>query len=334
MWDFDGSSTNQAPGHDSDVILRPVAIFKDPFRGGDNILVLAECYNSDGTPNRTNHRQAAAKVMNEAKDSHPWFGLEQEYTLFDVDGSPYCWPKGGFPGPQGPYYCGAGNGSLLVLIPDRTHFTPGAGRVFARDVVEAHYRACLYAGVNISGINAEVMPSQWEFQVGPCEGIDMGDHLWMARYLLVRIAEQWGIKVSFHPKPLQGDWNGAGCHTNYSTQAMREQGGMKHIEAAIAKLEKRHEEHIAVYGSDNELRLTGRHETGHIGVFKSGVADRGASIRIPRHVAQKGYGYMEDRRPASNIGEWDVGVSCISNAITLDPYQVTSIIVETTVLDK
>jgi len=301
VWDFDGSSTEQAPGDNSDVYLRPAAIFKDPFRGGDNILVLAETYNNDGTPNRTNFRHHAAKVMEQAKESKPWFGLEQEYTLFGTDDRPLGWPVGGFPGPQGPYYCGF-----------------GTGKVVARDVIEAHYRACLYAGINISGINAEVMPSQWEFQVGPCEGIEMGDHLWMARYLLVRVAEMWSIKVSFHPKPLrQGDWNGAGCHTNYSTLAMREKGGMKHIEEAIEKLARRHQEHISVYGEDNELRLTGKHETASITAFSSGVANRGASVRIPRHVAAQGFGYLEDRRPASNI----------------DPYRVTAAVVETTVLN-
>ncbi|CAK5275615.1 unnamed protein product [Mycena citricolor] len=298
IWDFDGSSTNQAPGNNSDVLLRPVAIFPDPFRGGDNILVLAETWNNDGTPNKTNFRSHAKKVMDEAKDFVPWFGIEQEYTLFDTDGRPYAWPKGGFPGPQGPYYCGA-----------------GTGKVVARDLIEAHYRACLYSGINISGVNAEVMPSQWEYQVGPCEGISMGDHLWMSRYLLLRIAEQWGVVVSFHPKPLAGDWNGAGCHTNYSTKAMREEGGMKAIEAAIEKMSKKHNEHIAVYGEDNELRLTGRHETGHIGDFSSGVANRGASIRIPRACAAQGFGYLEDRRPASNIGTRTVSLRSSSRPL-------------------
>jgi len=295
-WNFDGSSTAQAPGEDSDVYLRPVAIFPDPFRRGDNILVLSECWNADGTPNKFNYRHECARLMEAHKNLVPWFGLEQEYTLFDEFGAPYGWPKGGFPGPQGPYYCGV-----------------GTGKVYCRDIVEAHYRACMFAGVTISGINAEVLPSQWEFQVGPCEGIDMGDHLWIARYLLHRVAEDFGVKISFHPKPIPGDWNGSGLHTNFSTAGMRAEGGMKVIHEAIAKLEKRHKEHIAVYGDDNSLRLTGKHETGNIEAFSFGVADRGSSIRIPRSCAKEGYGYFEDRRPASN--------AC--------PYQITAIMVET-----
>ncbi|CAM0141988.1 glutamate--ammonia ligase [Umbelopsis sp. WA50703] len=295
-WNFDGSSTGQSEGHDSDVLLKPAALYADPFRKGDNILVLCETYNPDGTPNMTNFRTACKKVMESYADAHPWFGIEQEYMLIDVETQkPYGWPKGGFPEPQGKYYCGV-----------------GAGKVFGRDIVEAHYRACLYAGVNCSGVNAEVAPGQWEYQVGPCEGIQMGDDLWMSRYLLNRVAEDFNVVVSIHPKPVAGDWNGAGCHTNYSTAAMREEGGIKAIEDAIKKMSLRHTEHIAVYGKDNDLRLTGRHETGHIGSFSYGVANRGASIRIPRHVAKEGKGYLEDRRPASNI----------------DPYQVTAIIVE------
>ncbi|KAJ3075389.1 glutamate--ammonia ligase [Quaeritorhiza haematococci] len=279
-WNFDGSSTNQAEGHDSDVYLKPVAIFKDPFMKGDNILVLCETYDPDGKPNKTNHRAVANQVMQKAADSKPWFGIEQEYTLFDSEtGQPLGWPKNGFPGPQGPYYCGV-----------------GATKVMGRDIVEAHWKACVYAGINISGTNAEVMPAQWEFQVGPCEGISAGDQLWAARFLLHRVAEDFGVTVSFHPKPIKGDWNGAGCHTNFSTQAMRQpDGGMKAIEEAIEKLSLRHKAHIRVYGDDNEQRLTGKHETADINTFLSGVANRGASIRIPRNVAAQGYGYFEDR---------------------------------------
>ncbi|KUI57259.1 Glutamine synthetase [Cytospora mali] len=294
VWNFDGSSTGQAPGDNSDIYLRPVAVFPDPFRteGGKNILVLAECWNA----NKFNHRHEAAKVLETHAEREPWFGLEQEYTLLDLSDRPYGWPAAGFPAPQGPYYCGV-----------------GAGKVVQRDIVEAHYKACLYAGVKISGTNAEVMPAQWEFQVGPCDGIEMGDHLWLARFLLARVAEDFGAKVSWDPKPMPGEWNGAGLHSNFSTKEMREEGGMKHIESAIKKLEARHKEHIAVYGEGNEKRLTGRHETGSIEQFTWGVANRGASIRIPREAAAKGYGYFEDRRPASNA----------------DPYQITGIMAET-----
>jgi glutamine synthetase len=300
-WNYDGSSTGQAPGHNSEVIIKPQAIFRDPFRGGDNILVMCDTYEPNGTPIPTNTRHPANVIMEKAKDHEPWFGLEQEYTLFTIDNYPLGWPKGGFPAPQGPYYCGA-----------------GADKAFGRNLVEAHYRACLYAGVKIAGCNGEVMPGQWEFQVGPCQGIEIGDHLWVARYIMHRLAEQFGVLVSFHPKPIvNGDWNGAGCHTNYSTKAMRAEGGIKAIWEAIDKLSKKHREHIDVYGQHNELRLTGKHETAHISQFRAGVADRGASIRVPSQCAKEGKGYFEDRRPASNI----------------DPYTVASKLVHTTCLD-
>ncbi|KKY21587.1 putative glutamine synthetase [Phaeomoniella chlamydospora] len=295
-WNFDGSSTEQAPGDNSDVYLRPAAMYPDPFRQGDNVIVMCECWNHDGTPNKFNYRHDAARLMEAHAKHETWFGLEQEYTLLGADGWPYGWPKGGYPGPQGPYYCGV-----------------GTNRVYCRDIVEAHYKACLYAGINISGINAEVMPAQWEYQVGPCLGIELGDQLWMSRFLLNRISEEFGAVVTFNPKPIPGDWNGAGLHTNVSSKEMREDGGIKHIEAAMKKLEARHVEHIKVYGTGNELRMTGKHETSSIDKFTWGAANRGASVRIPRQVARDGKGYFEDRRPASNA----------------DPYQITGIIVET-----
>jgi len=304
-WNYDGSSCYQADGSNSDVYLKPVKMYPDPFTRGDNILVLCETYNFKDEVMATNQRKKCLEIMEKAKDQKPWFGIEQEYTLFDVDQHPYGWPKNGYPGPQGPYYCGV-----------------GASRVYGRGIETAHVKACMYAGIPVSGTNAEVMPAQWEFQVGPSEGISMGDDLWMARYLLERVAEDFGVSVSFDPKPISGDWNGAGAHCNYSTLAMREKGGMAHIEAAIEKLRKRHHRHIRDYdpkqGKDNERRLTGLHETSSVDTFSAGVANRGSSIRIPREVAAKGYGYLEDRRPSSNC----------------DPYVVTGLIVQTTCLEE
>ncbi|EAT78250.2 hypothetical protein SNOG_14379 [Parastagonospora nodorum SN15] len=295
-WNFDGSSTGQAPGDNSDVYLRPVSFYPDPFRLGDNILVMCETYMSDGKPNAYNFRHDAAIIFKQHSAAEFWFGLEQEYTLLDEFGWPYGWPKNGFPAPQGPYYCGV-----------------GTGKVFCRDIVEAHYKACLYANINISGTNAEVMPAQWEYQVGPCPDISLGDQLWMSRFLLHRVAEEFGAKVTFAPKPIPGDWNGAGLHTNVSTKDTRADGGMKAIEAAMEKLSTRQAEHMAVYGSDNQLRMTGKHETASYDKFTWGVANRGSSVRIPRAVASENKGYFEDRRPASNG----------------DPYQITGIIAET-----
>ena len=303
IWNFDGSSTGQAEGSNSDVYLYPASLFRDPFRLGKNKLLLCDTYKYDKTPTDSNNRHTCNAVMIKAKEHIPWFGIEQEYTLLNRDNHPLGWPRGGFPGPQGPYYCGV-----------------GANKVYGRDIVESHYKACMYAGVNISGTNAEVMPSQWEFQVGPCEGIDMGDHLWMARFILHQVAEEFDVIVSFDPKPMEGDWNGAGAHCNFSTLPMRKDGGMVHIEAAIEKLSKRHAHHIKLYdpkeGADNARRLTGLHETSSIHDFSAGVANRGASIRIPRQCGEEGKGYLEDRRPSSNC----------------DPYVVTEAIVQTVCL--
>jgi len=232
--------------------------------------------------------------------AQPWYGIEQEYTMFDMNGTPLGWPSNGYPAPQGPYYCSV-----------------GSQNAYGRHVAEAHYRACLYAGLDISGINAEVMPGQWEYQCGPCVGIDSGDQMWLSRYILNRVAEDFGVVVSYEPKPIKGDWNGAGCHTNYSTKPMREKGGYKAIIDAVEKLGKAHEVHMEVYGKGNTDRLTGLHETASYKTFKYGVADRGASIRIPRQTEIDQCGYLEDRRPAANM----------------DPYSVTSIIAKTTILN-
>jgi glutamine synthetase len=301
IWNYDGSSTGQAPGKDSEVLLKPVRIYPDPFRGGDNIMVLCETMLPSHQPIPTNTRAAAKKIFDQKLDTVPWFGIEQEYTLFEKDGrTPLGWPVNGFPGPQGPYYCSAGTDVS-----------------WGRSVMEAHYKACLFAGVMIAGTNAEVMPGQWEYQVGPCEGIKSGDDMWMSRFLLIRVCEMQGNIVSFDPKPIPGDWNGAGCHTNYSTASMRAKGGYQEIIKAIEKLGKKHAEHIAAYGEGNERRLTGAHETAAIDKFSYGVANRGASVRIPRTAEADGCGYFEDRRPASNM----------------DPYVVTSKIFKTTILD-
>ncbi len=301
IWNFDGSSTGQAPGHDSEVLLRPCSIFPDPFRGAPNVLVMCDCLKPDMTPLEGNTRAPAAAIFDSKLDEEPWYGIEQEFTLMSAGGErPFGWPVGGYPRPQGPYYCSVGVDCAL-------------GRL----VLEAHMRACVYAGIKVSGLNAEVLPGQWEYQVGPCTGIESGDHMWISRYILHRVAEDFGVGVSFAPKPVSGDWNGSGAHTNYSTKAMREEGGYAVIVAAIERLAKKHKEHIECYGADNDKRLTGHHETASITKFSYGVANRGASVRIPRETERYGKGYFEDRRPAANM----------------DPYVVTSMLFKTTVLD-
>jgi len=296
-WTFDGSSTGQATGDASDCVLRPVKFIKDPTRNstaGSCFLVLCEVYNSDNKPHNTNTRALLREAFEKTKDLEPLFGIEQEYTMFK-DGRPFGWPTGGYPPQQGPFYCGV-----------------GSDEIFGRELAESHMEACIQAGLPVCGINSEVMPGQWEFQVGAVDALQVSDGLTLARWILYRLGENCGVTVKLDPKPV-AELNGAGAHTNFSTNKMRAKGGMEHIEMACKKLEKTHESHISQYGDGIERRLTGHHETCSYKQFRWGVSDRGASIRIPLHVAQEGRGYLEDRRPCANV----------------DPYMVTRLLLET-----
>ena len=279
IWGFDGSSTNQAPGSNSDCVLQPVASFADPIRGGDDVIVMCEVLLPDMTPHVTNTRALLRPIAEKFAGQEPLFGIEQEYTFFR-DGRPLGFPPNGFPAPQAFYYCGV-----------------GADEVYGRDVVEAHLEACLDAGLGISGINAEVMPGQWEFQVGPLSPLDVSDQLWVARWLLYRTAEDFGLSATLDPKPAKGDWNGAGAHTNFSTKRMRENYDAV-IEAAEALgRDDKPMEHIKSYGMGVKARLTGAHETAPWNEYSYGVSNRGASVRIPWQVEAEKKGYIEDRRP-------------------------------------
>lgn len=289
-WSYDGSSTKQADTGNSEIILKPDSIFKDPFSG--DLLVMCDSYYPDGKPLESNHRHFLKKVIDE-KDKDTWYGFEQEYVMKDrKTGKPYGWPKHAehFPDKQGNYYCGV-----------------GANFVIGRDIAMEHLRRCLEARVKISGINAEVMLGQWEYQVGPVSALQGSDQLWISRYILYRIGEIHNIGMNIDPKPIAGkDWNGSGMHVNFSTGEMRDKENIKSgktielIEEACEKLEQNHKEHIELYGEGNEERLTGYNETASYEKFTWGYGDRGASIRVPNDVKNKKAGYLEDRRPSSN----------------------------------
>ena len=279
IWGFDGSSTRQAEGSNSDCLLQPVALYPDPARK-EGLLVMCEVLLPDGSPHPSNSRATIPD------DPGTWFGFEQEYFLYQ-DGVPLGFPKEGFPAPQGEYYTGVGYKNVGSI---------------AREIVDAHIDLCLAAGINLEGINAEVAKGQWEFQIFGKGSKRAADELWIARYLMLRLCESYGIDINFHPKPLgmEHDWNGSGMHTNFSTEHMREVGGEAYFEALMATFDEVKDDHIAVYGPDNHMRLTGLHETAAIHEFTYGLANRGASIRIPHSFVNNGYrGYLEDRRPNS-----------------------------------
>ena len=292
-WSFDGSSTQQAPGNSSDCVLKPVYIVKDPQRK-DAYLVMNEVLTSAGLPHESNGRA----LIND-DDNDFWFGFEQEYFLWDPEtNKPLGFPAGGYPGPQGPYYCGV-----------------GATNSFGRSIVEEHLDACLEAGINVEGINAEVAAGQWEFQIFAKGAKEAGDQMWVARYLLERIGEDYGVSINWHCKPLGAtDWNGSGMHANFSNSILRNAGNKATYDIICEAFRSSVKEHIAVYGADNNLRLTGKHETASIDDFSFGVSNRGASIRIPLATVEKGWkGYLEDRRPNS----------------AADPYKVAAVIIKT-----
>ena len=280
-WNFDGSSTGQHRGNNTEIVIRPAAMYSHPFLQ-DAKVVLCECYYPDGTPEKNNTRVIAKALFDAHLADEPMFGLEQEYFIYK-NGAPFMWPENGFPAPQADYYCG--NGS----------------QVTGREIALEHYQACLRMDLKISGMNAEVAPSQWEFQVGPCVGIEEGDHLVMARWCYQKIAEKYGLEINYEPKPIKGDWNGSGCHMNFSTKDMRAEGGMTAIENAIKNLDITFLDDVKFYGGDNNQRMTGAHETSKLSEFTSGIGTRHTSVRVGNDIAAAGKGYFEDRRPASNI---------------------------------
>jgi len=305
LWNFDGSSTGQASGNNSEIILRPIAAYPDPFRGNDCIMALCETLNTDMTPHPSNTRHAANEIFKKYNDCEPLFGLEQEFFLFKNGKNLAFSDDNNKPAPQGNYYCGLGQYS------------------HGRNVIEAAFKRCIVAGLTVTGFNAEVAPSQWEIQIC-ANGVNAADQLIMLRYILNRTAEMFSISINYQdPSPLMRvnekdsdgccDWNGSGCHVNFSTNKMRERNGYSVITSMIDKLENKHSEHMKIYGEGNDLRMTGKNETSSYDTFTYGVADRTASIRIPQETFNNKSGYLEDRRPASNM----------------NPYLVTSKILQT-----
>ncbi|KAJ8737240.1 hypothetical protein PYW07_000511 [Mythimna separata] len=302
---YDGFGTQQAIQTDSDLYLCPRAIYRNPFRNGNHLLVMCDTYDKNLDPTPTNHRVKCADAYKKCHEDEPWFGIEQEYFFLNKsDSRPLGWPKGGFPRRSDQYYCGIGSDKFA-----------------GRDIVLAHYRCCLFAGIPVYGTNAEIGPSQWEYQVGPSVGLHAGDDVWMARFVMEMLASEYGVQVTWDPKPFEA-WEGSGAHTNFSTKQMRAENGIEHIEKAIYKLRNVHEKHIEAYdphgGKDNERRLIGTHQTERICTFSAGVAERFCSIRIPRIVAEQKRGFFEDRRPASNV----------------DPYRAIDALMRTCLLNE
>ena len=299
-WNYDGSSTGQATTEKSEIILKPRYICKCPFRSHNSILVMCDCYDINDKPIETNTRYDANNIFNLKLNNKPWYGIEQEYFIINkLTNKPFGYPEDGKEN-QGKYYCSI-----------------GSDNVFCRNIVEKHYNYCLQAGLLISGVNSEVAPGQWEYQIGPVEGILAADQHNISRYILIKLSEEFDVRIDFNPKPLEGKWNGSGCHVNFSTESTRkgfeELTGLDVIHSYIDKLSLKHNEHMNNYGVGNKLRMTGLNETSCFDKFSWGAGSRSSSVRIPTETNKNKNGYFEDRRPSSNM----------------DPYIVTSLIFKT-----
>ena len=290
-WNFDGSSTGQSQTKDSDLVLNPIYFKPNPIHYKQNsYVVLCEV---EGTTEYSN----LMKTHNKTRNEEPWFGIEQEYIMLDRKGKLY------------------GIDDTEQIKSNRYYCSVGYVNPVCREIMNEHMIICIDAGIKICGINTEVTPSQFEFQIGPLGPLEVCNQLWLSRYFLIRIAEKYNVRIEFHPKPFP-ELNGSGAHTNYSTKKTRDDNGIIEIYKMIDKLSKKHTEHIEVYGRHNELRLIGTNETANINEFKYGECDRTSSIRIPINVSEEKKGYLEDRRPASNM----------------NPYLVVHKILETTLV--
>lgn len=333
VWNFDGSSTGQNIGDNTEVVLNPVRMYTNPLEDHETLycplLVLCELSHSylpssDKVPkavDKFNTRKWAKFVAEKFEYLEPLYGCEQEYSILNPKTClPYNWEEHGAE-KQGDFYCS-------VRYP----------YCQAEELIKEHYKACLKCGVAISGYNAEVLPSQWEYQIGPRDLLKVADDMIMARYLLYRLSAKYNVLITLNPKPLKSytykiddftskahaDWNGSGCHINFSTNQMREPNGIEHIYKAINNLSKNHQQILQHYG-DNQLRLTGHHETSNPHTFTYGLGTRNTSVRIPNQVTVNACGYFEDRRPASDIDPYLALAALLESCMTGELASLTKV---------
>nr|CAH7745052.1 unnamed protein product [Callosobruchus chinensis] len=284
IWNFNGFHTMKAPKEKSDYYLVPVSLYNDPIRRGANKIVLCETFDADEKPCKTNHRQKCVEALNKVCDHEVYIGFEQDYYIMGSDGRPFGWPPMGEPISDRQYYA-----SMCTVI--------------GREITECIYRALLYAGVNVYSDCAEPAPSQWELKTNGERGVKPADDMWFSRWLMQRIAEDFGLCISFQPF-VSPRWSKSGLHVTYSTKKMRDNDGMKYIQETIKKLEKCHTEMLKIYKST------------YLGdKFTSGIGDRTASVRIPKIVADKKKGFIEDRRPAGNADPYKIMEALIKACI-------------------